>query len=391
MKVCPNGHEVSDNVKFCPTCGVEIISGNRFCTKCGSERKGTENFCSHCGTPFGNMSGQKTILEEQAKKSNYKIIFYVLGTIASIVICGGVLNYCNSPKETNGQSFIDSTADADNGLLSVENVIDIYKTKNKEYIRQVLKANGYTLFKSDGHDEYWTKNVQLKGVKDWRGETIYEPTEKKGSCISLMGSDDYFDVVASVYSNEDFEKWINQLKKMGYREKSYEEKPSEKDGWTILGAHGNYFKLYEDDNGNSIEFMKSGEDCFSYSVYSINEYNQEYSETVSQQVDIMPILNECQNEITAIQREIEDACRTFVVLGSQDVDIYKYTQMKSTFLNGVSDLERKADKAFDKCARELQEAGYPDAVEKVNEEKRQFHSAIYELTIRATQQTDMSY
>jgi len=124
---------------------------------------------------------------------------------------------------------------------------------------------------------------------------------------------------------------------------------------------------------------------------AVEQSHSSTSESVTQQVDIMPILNECQNEITAIQREIEEACRTFVVLGSQDVDMYKYTQMKSTFLNGVSDLERKADKAFNKCARELQEAGYPDAVEKVNEEKRQFHSAIYELTTRTTQQTDMSY
>ena len=124
---------------------------------------------------------------------------------------------------------------------------------------------------------------------------------------------------------------------------------------------------------------------------SVKQNHSNTTETVSQQVDIMPILNECQNEITSIQREIEEVCRTFAVLGSQDVDMYKYTQMKSTFLNGVSDLEGKADRAFDKCARELQEAGYPDAVAKVNEEKRQFHSAIYELTTRVSQQTDSSY
>ena len=62
--------------------------------------------------------------------------------------------------------------------------------------------------------------------------------------------------------------------------------------------------------------------------------------------------------------------------------------MKSTFLEGVSSLERKADKAFDKCARQLKDAGYPDAVEKINEEKRNFHSAIYGLTTRTTQQVD---
>ena len=121
----------------------------------------------------------------------------------------------------------------------------------------------------------------------------------------------------------------------------------------------------------------------------LEEQNTSSSSQVSG--DVSSILYECQNEITAIQREIEEACRTFVVLGSQDVDMYKYTQMKSTFLNGVNNLERKADKAFDKCAKKLKDAGYPDAVKKINEEKRQFHSAIYSLTTRATQQTDLSY
>lgn len=123
----------------------------------------------------------------------------------------------------------------------------------------------------------------------------------------------------------------------------------------------------------------------SYEVYEPQNEEDSYN----QSIDISPILYECQNEITAIQREIEDACRTFAILGSQDIDIFKYAQMKSTFLEGVSSLERKADKAFDKCARQLKDAGYPDAVEKINEEKRNFHSAIYGLTTRTTQQVDI--
>lgn len=122
----------------------------------------------------------------------------------------------------------------------------------------------------------------------------------------------------------------------------------------------------------------------SYEVYEPQNEEDSYN----QSIDISPILYECQNEITAIQREIEDACRTFAILSSQDIDIFKYAQMKSTFLEGVSSLERKADKAFDKCARQLKDAGYPDAVEKINEEKRNFHSAIYGLTTRTTQQVD---
>ena len=57
---CPNGHEVNDNVKYCSTCGAEIVSVNKFCTKCGSERKGTEKFCSQCGTPIAIAIGYAT-------------------------------------------------------------------------------------------------------------------------------------------------------------------------------------------------------------------------------------------------------------------------------------------------------------------------------------------
>lgn len=60
MKICPNGHEVSDVAKFCPKCGAEIQESVaeevRFCKKCGNERKGTEKFCSHCGNPFNGDS-----------------------------------------------------------------------------------------------------------------------------------------------------------------------------------------------------------------------------------------------------------------------------------------------------------------------------------------------
>ncbi len=104
--------------------------------------------------------------------------------------------------------------------------------------------------------------------------------------------------------------------------------------------------------------------------------------------DINTILFECQNEITAIQREIEEITRTFVALGSQDIDLYKYTQMKSTYLNGVDDLVKKADRAFDNCASKLKAAGITGAEDKIREEKRDFHSAIFELRTRATQQTD---
>ncbi len=107
--------------------------------------------------------------------------------------------------------------------------------------------------------------------------------------------------------------------------------------------------------------------------------------------NVNDILYECQKEITAIQREIEHTTQVFVSLASQDVDMFKYSQMKSTYINGVDDLVKKADRAYDNCARKLKDAGVTDAEAKIKEEKRNFHSAIYELRTRATQQTDMSY
>lgn len=121
--------------------------------------------------------------------------------------------------------------------------------------------------------------------------------------------------------------------------------------------------------------------------YADNDYEEDYNS--NQNIDITPILYECQEEITSIQREIESTCRTFAVLASDDdIDMFKYSQMKSTFTNGVDDLVRQADRAFDRCAKKLQEAGYPDAVSKVNEEKRQFNDAIYSLKMRTLQQVD---
>lgn len=120
---------------------------------------------------------------------------------------------------------------------------------------------------------------------------------------------------------------------------------------------------------------------------------EQASRSVDNQVggNVNSILYECKTEITAIQREIEYTTRVFVSLASQDVDMYKYTQMKSTYINGVDNLVKKADRAFDNYANKLRDAGITDADAKIKEEKRNFHSAIYELRTKATQQTDMSY
>ena len=121
-----------------------------------------------------------------------------------------------------------------------------------------------------------------------------------------------------------------------------------------------------------------------------NEYEEDFNS--NRNVDISPILYECQEEITSCQREIESLCRTFATLASDnDIDMMKYGQMKITFINGVNGWTDKANMAFDKCSRDLQQAGVNDAVSAVNEEKRQFNLAINELKSKTIQQVEMSY
>lgn len=108
MRKCPNGHEVSDTVKFCPQCGAEVV--NKFCPNCGKERKDNEKFCSHCGTSFGNVPNNAPIIIEKEDGGGFKkYLPYVIGAIVLIAICGGwwLLNSKESiePLETTLVSF----------------------------------------------------------------------------------------------------------------------------------------------------------------------------------------------------------------------------------------------------------------------------------------------
>lgn len=52
-RICPNGHRVGDDMRFCPICGAEItIDGIRFCPNCGQERQSMDRFCTNCGLSF---------------------------------------------------------------------------------------------------------------------------------------------------------------------------------------------------------------------------------------------------------------------------------------------------------------------------------------------------
>jgi len=69
FKQCPNGHEVSEEMSFCPVCGAKIASGGiRFCPNCGTERHATDRFCQNCGLPFFRQSQR---IEEKSEDSSF--------------------------------------------------------------------------------------------------------------------------------------------------------------------------------------------------------------------------------------------------------------------------------------------------------------------------------
>ena len=92
MKKCPNGHNVGDNVKFCPTCGAEITeNGERFCQSCGNERKGTEKFCSQCGTPYLKTLSSPNV-QAHKQKSRRGLVIAIMACLL-ILVLGGVAWY----------------------------------------------------------------------------------------------------------------------------------------------------------------------------------------------------------------------------------------------------------------------------------------------------------
>lgn len=95
MKYCPNGHEVSDKMKFCPKCGEKVEENHKQqCQQCGFERQGTEKFCPKCGTPFESSE----IIEEKKNPIRRYAIVGLLCLMA--LILGYVLFSTNNVKPT---------------------------------------------------------------------------------------------------------------------------------------------------------------------------------------------------------------------------------------------------------------------------------------------------
>ena len=100
MKQCPNGHDVSDNDKFCSVCGagiIEKIEDNiRFCKKCGRARKENEKFCPQCGSSYYGKEQLPIVDKTNMTKNQY---FSARRMLSALVLCilfiGGYFVYCN--------------------------------------------------------------------------------------------------------------------------------------------------------------------------------------------------------------------------------------------------------------------------------------------------------
>ena len=136
MKICPNGHEVSDNVKFCPTCGTVIISGNKFCTKCGSERMGMEKFCSQCGTPFDSVSSNNhTVFNEEKSSSFKKYLPYFIGGVVLLAIIGVFALRSSNGSDSSQSVNVDSIAECNTE-------IEESKPSTNPFVGKVYKGGG---------------------------------------------------------------------------------------------------------------------------------------------------------------------------------------------------------------------------------------------------------
>lgn len=139
MKKCPNGHEVGDNVKFCPECGAEIIdNGAKFCAKCGNERKGTEKFCSQCGTPFDVEPNINHIVLNEGKSSSFKkYLSYILGAFMLLATIG----YFSSKDSSNSGSNAVAVDSTSTGVETSGSTKETITKRLEEIFDDVAKGN----------------------------------------------------------------------------------------------------------------------------------------------------------------------------------------------------------------------------------------------------------
>lgn len=97
------------------------------------------------------------------------------------------------------------------------------------------------------------------------------------------------------------------------------------------------------------------------------------------EVDVSAIIEECQEEVSSIQEEMESLCNNFLISASGDLDMLSFGRLKSNFTMAYSELEEKANDAFDRCIKELIKVGDTNSANQMKEEKKEFGSASLKL------------
>lgn len=373
-----------------------------FCKHCGNKLEDGAKFCSKCGNPIGadyqvQQSFDNTAInDDEDTKSGFKKYFpYILCFVLALLLFGvwySIREY-STPKGNTDSSISDSLAVSNNSKDS------------EQEIKLITEWYDYVFGKKEISDDVIDKFLSSKIKKRiW--------TEDYDGCYEIW----QFRTIA-----QDYDPNVGDISKIehisvnsdGWYEVKYLDMGSK--GKTTIKIEDNIIVDFVPDSswsdnpptediepieeievvGEPTEEIECAGDAIDAAKSALNESmsNNSYEKQsqTNPTADIQPILLECQSEITTCQREIESLCRTYAALASQDIDMFKQAQMKSTFLNGVSDWVEKADRAYNRCAKKLKSAGYTNAESLIKEEKRNFHSAIYEIKSRAIQQVEMGY
>ena len=241
-------------MKYCTNCGAELTNGAQFCTKCGEPIR------------QGNARNRHEI----NKKSIYVALSILIVIITVLVGKYAYLKWQQSKKVNAASQEMIVALQKAKSLIPINVVLEIFKVMDKEFTIEILEEYGYHLEKIIDGYQYWVKKTEIQILESSDGSsTTIKPLKETGSLATVCDDIRYFRFYIEVYSKKDFDTWVNQLYDLGYKEESYGESYIKEDGWTILGAHSNKFKLYEDGKGNSIEMIKDGDGSLGYGVYTV--------------------------------------------------------------------------------------------------------------------------
>ena len=194
MRLCPNGHEVSDTVKFCPKCGAEILDKPaediRFCKKCGHERNGAEKFCTRCGFPFyGEPDCTSSNIESVHNNAFNKKNISILIVVPLLLICGYfIYNHIEEEKRLEKERIEENEriAEAERKRIEEEN-----KPDNKFY--KLASSSNYVWTSTQG-------SINGKNY-NWRGSDkiflYFYPKDKVCGDVSILTWENYYSMFVS--------------------------------------------------------------------------------------------------------------------------------------------------------------------------------------------------